>query len=294
MEQRSPEWFAARKGRVTGSNVGAILGCDPHRSSNDVMRSMVREWHVAERELKGNVATEYGQHNESNAVQDLLWVHDIEVTPCGFFEFYDWLGASPDGLIISDDGITDAIVEIKCPYGLRDKKGDELVFKTIEQQPHYYAQMQIEMLCADVLECYFYQWTPNGDDLQIIPFNEKWIGENLPKLGDFYTRYLKERESPEKHLAPKKTVIHDEQSESLVKRYFELKEQAALIESEMKEIISDLSDMTNGTSARIGDHTLSLVEKKGSVSYATAIKELLPNANLEPYRGKPSSYWVLK
>ena len=26
MEQRSPEWFNARKGRVTGSMVGAVLG----------------------------------------------------------------------------------------------------------------------------------------------------------------------------------------------------------------------------------------------------------------------------
>ena len=29
-------------------------------------------------------------------------------------------------------------------------------------------------------------------------------------------------------------------------------------------------------------------------NHAKAIKDLLPKADLEPYRGKPSSYWVVK
>ena len=43
MEQRSEEWFEARKGLVTGSSVGAILGLDPNRTKADVLRAMVRD-----------------------------------------------------------------------------------------------------------------------------------------------------------------------------------------------------------------------------------------------------------
>jgi len=57
MEQRSPQWFKAREGRVTGSSVGAILGLSPFMAPDDVMRRMVREYHGAEAEFQGNSAT---------------------------------------------------------------------------------------------------------------------------------------------------------------------------------------------------------------------------------------------
>ena len=46
MEQYTPEWWEARKGLVTASSVGAILGHDPYRDRDDVMRAMVRAWNM--------------------------------------------------------------------------------------------------------------------------------------------------------------------------------------------------------------------------------------------------------
>ena len=70
MEQRSEKWFSVRKGRVTGSSVGAILGHSPWASPDDVMRRMVREWHGAPSEFEGNIATQWGSSNENGAVQE--------------------------------------------------------------------------------------------------------------------------------------------------------------------------------------------------------------------------------
>ena len=67
-EQRSPEWFAQRKGRVTGSVAGAILGLNAHQSPDAILRRMVREYHGLESEFTGNIATEYGQLNEPMAL----------------------------------------------------------------------------------------------------------------------------------------------------------------------------------------------------------------------------------
>ena len=50
--------------------------------------------------------------------------------------------ASPDGIVEDEEGYT-KVLEIKCPFGLRNDK--EPVFKSIMEQPHYYAQLQIEM-----------------------------------------------------------------------------------------------------------------------------------------------------
>ena len=55
IEQRSPEWFAQRKGRVTGSVAGAILGLNAHQSPDAILRRMVREYHGLESEFTGNI-----------------------------------------------------------------------------------------------------------------------------------------------------------------------------------------------------------------------------------------------
>ena len=54
---------------------------------------------------------------------------------------YDWFGASPDG-IVNDE----TVLEIKCPFNLRNELLPQ--FKSIESQPHYYAQLQLEMACT--------------------------------------------------------------------------------------------------------------------------------------------------
>ena len=96
-DQGSPHWFKSRIGLVTGSNVGAILGCDPFREPDDVMRQMVRSYHGAESEFTGNVATEYGTFHEAGARIDYqLWSGRI-VDSCGFFildSSPQWLGTA--------------------------------------------------------------------------------------------------------------------------------------------------------------------------------------------------------
>jgi len=39
---------------------------------------------------------------------------------------------------------------------------------------------------------------------------------------------------------------------------------------------------------------LTLTQKAGSISYTKAIKELLPDADLEKWRGKPTEFWGVR
>ena len=68
--QRSTEWHEQRKGRVTGSISGAILGLNPFVSPEQALRRMVRHYHNVESEFTGNIATEYGSLNEPIAQLD--------------------------------------------------------------------------------------------------------------------------------------------------------------------------------------------------------------------------------
>lgn len=288
MEQRSKEWFAARKGRVTGSMVGAALGLDPNCTRAEVMRRMVRSWQGLPSEFKGNIATQWGVMHEQEAREAFEYKTLFTVQPASFVVHrnMDWLGASPDGFVLGD-----ALIEIKCPFGLREHDAPA-PFKTVEEQPHYYAQMQIQMLVTERDFCYFYQWTPKDNRLDGVPFNQLWIDENLPKLEAFYQEFLAICDEPIGDTS--REYLDNPALRQKLAEYDDLAKEIEAAEARRKAILNELVGEANGRDATICGRKLTKVEKDGSVSYAAAIKELAPGADLEKWRGKPSSYWLFK
>lgn len=286
--QRTDAWHEKRKGRVTGSAVGAILGLSPYMTRADAMRSMVRAAIGAEPEFKGNVATEYGTHHEAGALIEFQMETGLQVKPAIFLAHEDWLGASPDGWV-SDGGL----VEVKCPYGLRNDPAP--TFKTPDEQPHYFAQMQVQMLVARVKWCHFFQWSPHGTSLHRIEYDQGWIDENLPKLRQFHAEFLYELENcADEHLAPKRAEIDTPQARKMIAEWDELNDQLDRLAERKKDLLSDMVALAGEKNALLAGRKLTLTQKQGAISYAKAIKALCPNADLEPYRGKVSSFWGVR
>lgn len=290
MEQRSPEWFEARKGRVTASNVGAILGLDPNRTRKDVMRQMVRDYHGAEREWHGNIATQWGVTHEEEARMDFEIVNELTVQDATFAKHptMNWLGASPDGYIGDD-----ATYEAKCPFGLRNEK-PPVPFKLLSEQPHYMAQIQIQLFCTERKKCYFWQWVPaeGGNSLDIVPYDPEAIAWIIPALRDFYLEYLDACENPDEYLEPERKVIDTPRALQLLAEYDDLAEAISRAEERKKEILADIVKMCGERNAVFGGRKLSKITRE-STSYAEAIKVLAPGADLTRWK-KSSSYWSLK
>lgn len=286
-EQRTDEWHAKRIGRVTGSMVGAILGLAPYMDRDDVMRSMVRAYHGAKPEFEGNVATEWGVANEAGAIKEYEMETGNTVRKCGFYTYEDWLGASPDGFAGEN-----VLIEIKCPYGIRKDKKPE--FKHIDDQQHYYAQMQIQMLCTDTDHCHFYQWTPHDTLLSYVMRDNNYLNEILPQLKSFWHEFLAEIERPEKHLEDKRIIVDTPRAKQMMAEYDDLCNAIDMATERKKELIEAMAEMAHYRNATFSGRALTHVQKDGAVSYASVVKKLLPDVNLEPYRGKPSSYWVVK
>ena len=279
MQQGTPGWHSARKGRITGSRIGAILGLSPWQTRDDVLRAMVREYHGAPSEFTGNIATEYGNRNEATARMTFEMSTGLDVQETGFHTYEDWAGASPDGLIG-----TDAVLEIKCPFkGIR---------KALSDQPHYMAQLQWELLCTGRKKAYFYQWQPDDDTLNIVHQDQVWLDHALPEARQFYAFYLSELDNPD-HLAPLRIELNTQEACLLVAEMDEMKDARDRADERMKEIMARLVDMTGGKDALVGGRKLTRVEKAGSVSYAKALKAIAPKADLEPYRGAATSYWKI-
>jgi len=250
---------------------------------------MVRAHHGAPREFIGNIATQWGVIHENEARDEFCWSQGHIIQDASFYVHpkIDWLGASPDGLI-GENGL----IEIKCPFGLRDKEMPE--FKKPEDQPHYVAQMQIQMFVTGRHVCYFWQWTPNATDLNIVMFNPKWIDENFPALEAFYREYLVNRDSPEDYLEEARKIVDTSRALQMVAEYDDLKTAIEQAEERKKELLEEMVLISKGQNAIFGGRKLTKVDRAGSISYAKAIKHLAPDANLEPWRGKGSSSWTLK
>lgn len=286
IEQRSPEWHEARKGRITASSVGAILGHAPYQTRAAVLRRMVREAHGYPSEFECNAATEWGSFNEEGAALDFTLETGLKIEPAPFLPVDDWAGASPDGYV--SDG---ALIEIKCPFGLRDKENP--VFKSIHDQPHYYDQVQFQLYITERNSCHFWQWAPNGTRHEVVEVSQKWLDENLPKLLAFYEEYLAAVKDPGEHLEPQRVVIDTDESVRLVGEYDDLTEAIEQAKQRQSEIIDSLAIIADGKNAVIAGRNFTLTSRKGSISYAKAIKELAPDADLEKWRGAESSFWRL-
>ena len=294
MEQGTPEWYEARKGRITASAAGAILGNSPWQTRDDVLRRMVREYHGATSEPIEGPQLAYGTAMEPFAREHYEEITGHTVDQSGFIAREPFFGCSPDGLIGNEGG-----VEIKCPYGLRDPNKGR--FKALAEQPQYYDQVQLSLWVTGRAWWDFYQWRPIGADLdesyrlERVTLSDKWVETSIPALFEFWGEYLKECQRPyyQKHLEPKRAEIDTPRAAQLIAEYDELSEAMDRAKTRRDEILDEIVKLANGNNARIFGRNLTLVKRPGSVAYAKALKDLMPDADLEAYRGTASECWKL-
>lgn len=282
-KQLTPEWFEKRKGKITGSSVGAILGLSPYQKPEDVMRRMVRDFHGAENEVKDNIVFQYGRLNEKFALADFEDETFLSVKETGFnvSEQYEWLGASPDGLVGDD-----AIIEIKCPFSKRESSD----FKSIKEMPHYYAQVQIELFCTNRKKAYFFQWSKVGNKLETINIDNDWLDENIPLLEEFYQDYLIELMNP-CHLEP---LVKEMTDDDLINEYNAAVEADRVAKERLASVKKRIFEKANGEKTRISDRLVYPVMRQGAVNYQKIVTEHMPDFDVELYRSKPTQYMVIK
>ena len=166
MEQRSEEWFAQRRGKVTASRIGDLLATirngnwaasrkhyaaqlvserlsdkNPEPFTNEYI-----EWGIAQ-EVP---AKEAYQKTTGNAVEDVGFVNHPVI---------EMAGASPDGLI-GEKGC----LEIKCPTTATHI--ETLLAGEIPEKHKY--QMTWQMLCAKREWCDFVSFDPRlPEDMQL-------------------------------------------------------------------------------------------------------------------------------
>lgn len=152
-EQGTPEWHAARAGRVTASRVADVV--TRTKSGWGASRKNYAAELVCEKLTKTvaemgftSAAMQRGTEKEPEARDAYRFLLGAQIETVGFVIHprIDDAGASPDGLV-GDDGL----VEIKCPNSATHI--ETLLADRVP--PKYITQMQWQMACTDRAWCDF-------------------------------------------------------------------------------------------------------------------------------------------
>ena len=161
MEQRSPEWFAARCGKVTASRVADIVA--KTKSGYSTSRDNYMAQLVCERmtgvpaETYTNTAMQWGTDTEPLARAAYEAAMDVLVDETGFVihPTISEAGASPDGLV----GLF-GLIEIKCPN--TSTHIETLLSDKVPSK--YITQMMWQMACTNRQWCDFVSFDPRMPD----------------------------------------------------------------------------------------------------------------------------------
>lgn len=161
MEQKSPEWFAARLGKATGSRIAEIVAKtksgDSASRGNYMAQLVIERLTNKQEESYSNDFMDWGNLQEPFARAAYEAATNVLVDEVGMITHprIEMSGASPDGLV-GDDGL----VEIKCPKTATHI--ETLLSKTVPGK--YNIQMQWQMACTDRSWCDFVSFDPRMPD----------------------------------------------------------------------------------------------------------------------------------
>lgn len=204
--QGSPEWFAARLGKVTASKVSDVVA--KTKSGWGASRANYMAALIAERLTQtpadsfSNAAMQWGTEQEPLARVAYEFFTGRDVEQVGFVDHptIPMTGASPDGLVG-----TDGLVEIKCPNTATHI--DTLLDGKVPGK--YVIQMQWQMACTGRQWCDFVSFDPrmpeemrlwiqrvdrDGPHIELLEEDvTRFLAELSVKVGDLKTKYSQER-----------------------------------------------------------------------------------------------------
>lgn len=194
--QGSPEWFAARCGKVTASRVSDVVART--KTGWGASRANYMAELVAER-LTGTVAEGYtspamqwGTDTEAEARRAYEFYRDVDVVAAGFIlhPTIEHSGASPDGLVgATVTGGNAGLVEIKCPNTATHI--DTLLSAAVPQK--YATQMQWQMACTGREWCDFVSFDPRMPEaMRLFVKRVQRDGEAIAELEKLVTAFLEE------------------------------------------------------------------------------------------------------
>ena len=146
-EQRSPEWYEMRKGKLTASSLASAIGKCHFTTREELLLSKIED-----KPYESNPITEWGVKYEDIAILFYEEMYNVKILDFGLIPHptFKAFGASPDGICddTGNDEYVARMVEIKCPPKRKFTK---------TCPPHYLMQVQGQLEVCDLDHCDFFQ-----------------------------------------------------------------------------------------------------------------------------------------
>ncbi|MCI7223296.1 lambda-exonuclease family protein [Fusobacterium sp.] len=261
------DWEELRRKRIGGSDIGAIVGVNPHKSIVDVYIDKIQG-----SEFKGNDATFWGKMNEPTVVRVFSKKHSELITyqvPYSVVE--DFLIANLDGVLKDKETGEYGVLEIKTTEVWNSKNWED-----DEIPQSYYAQVQHYLMLTGYKFAYVavligshkyreFRVERSEEDIEFIKnrateFYKENILKEIPPMpdgSDAYMEYLKKKAAEIENnelIELADLEIKAEELNHISKQINELKKEEQLL----KEIILDRMIKENTQKAKIGNHKFNI------------------------------------
>lgn len=157
MLQRSTDWFNARKGRFTASEIHKLMGIKGlgltgesycFEKASEIVFGLDEDDDFTSYDMKRGIELEPLAFRKFKELKEAIFIDVKEAT---LFPYGNDACASPDGLVGND-----AVLEIKCP---RSTKFFNLVVKGIDAiDKEYFYQMQFQIMCTNSNKAHFFNY----------------------------------------------------------------------------------------------------------------------------------------
>lgn len=188
------KWLGLRRHYLGASEVSAVLGINPYKSSFGVYTDKVRG-----STFEGNIHTEFGQWMEPHIREEFpkrfLKEEGIEIKVCA----YPYMLRHPEHecLSVNLDGIVEhpeygaGVIEIKTASEMQWKQ-----WQNDELPDMYYTQIQQELSITGLPYAYVVALVGKKLLWKFVPRNEEFISLMTPRLIDFWDSYVVPKVAP--------------------------------------------------------------------------------------------------
>lgn len=170
--QRTPEWFEARRNRVTASEISALF--TTKAKWNELLKKKCVDTNNS---FFGGDAILHGKKFETIVQYEYMIERDTNILEfgCLIHRDYSFIGASPDGIDEKDY----TMIEIKCPTSRKIRN-----LPTFD----YWCQMQLQMEVANLNKCIFIE-------SKIIVYENKqsFLDDTVDKGNSLFTKENKKK-----------------------------------------------------------------------------------------------------
>jgi putative phage-type endonuclease len=299
IKQGTQAWHDQRKNRITGTRIPrAVKECAWAKGDQweALGRDMYREAHNLTQDpfdQRALYAITYGKDHEPIAL-DKLKDMGYKITQPSFVVHpeHDWLGMSPDGVLIKGRKGNISAVEIKCPQ-------TKPVQNVKEQKRNYWHQMQLGMECMDIDEMLFFQWYEDAHFQEWVERDPNWAKTYIPKAREFMDWYAEKSKDPtyvarwsedkEEPGINYKSISEDDYTTelaSVLKELNELKDRSAYLDTRKKDLSAVLVKKYGGafSTPKVKCH---MTQARGRINYARLVKDQnIPFEVMEGYRSE--------